>query len=443
MAATRLHSDVLEVISEFLDEASDVLSFGLTSTSVHDIATRRLLSMRPIFLTGGPSILAFHRYLFADPLARTPHVRALDIDNAPWPYIVPPHPGDTTRLMEILTSGPNIEHIYIGDDTSGLACDFDVIHAIAALRSLRSLAVHGSSMRGPLLFREARDLPPLRVLSLHGPDSESHIWYPAALAGFLPRLAQTLEKLELDTFTVDDETIRARGTIVTPSVSVFTMTQYPSVRSLSTERLHGFPLLDRLQHLFPALDGELSFSSSTFHADSLPVHYPTIRTVNQRAQETSRGRPAPWNKLDRLVCDPLILYLLALRCPVRHILLDASNVPLEPYATQALRENSIPHLKLTLRHDYAMFDGVFSPELAKKLTHLNLVLTYEMRWWVGSDEAFPVAPRWRGVLVCLSALDLASESSRLSRDDHILTLLCRIRRYRPYAPSGSSRTFAS
>ena len=99
MATTRLHFDVLEVISEFLDEASDVLSFGLTSTSVHRIATGRLLSMRPIFLTGGPSILAFHRYLFADPLARTPHVRALDLDKAPWPYTVPPHPGDTTRLL--------------------------------------------------------------------------------------------------------------------------------------------------------------------------------------------------------------------------------------------------------------------------------------------------------------------------------------------------------
>ena len=113
---TRLHIDRLEVISEFLNEVSDVLSFGLISTYVHRIATRRLLSMRPIFLTGGPSILAFHRYLFADPLARMPHVCALDLDKAPWPYMISSHPENTTRLLEITTSCPNIEHIYIGAD---------------------------------------------------------------------------------------------------------------------------------------------------------------------------------------------------------------------------------------------------------------------------------------------------------------------------------------
>ena len=84
-------------------------------------------------------------------------------------------------------------------------------------------------MSGPLLFREAQDLPPLRILELLGPGSERHIWWPVMLDAFLPRLAQTLEKLELDTFTVHEELIRARGIIVTLSVSVFTMTQYPVV----------------------------------------------------------------------------------------------------------------------------------------------------------------------------------------------------------------------
>ena len=103
------------------------------------------------------------------------------------------------------------------------------------------------------------------------------------LNAFHPRLAQTLEKLELDTFTVHEELIRARGIIVAPSVSVFTMTQYPSVRSLSMERLHRRPLLDRLQHLFLTLDDDLSFDSSAFHSNSHPGHYPTIRATNQRA----------------------------------------------------------------------------------------------------------------------------------------------------------------
>lgn len=58
----------------------DVRAFALIDSSSHRVATRRLLPMPYISLTGGKSIRKFHFYLFADPSARTRHVRALDIE---------------------------------------------------------------------------------------------------------------------------------------------------------------------------------------------------------------------------------------------------------------------------------------------------------------------------------------------------------------------------
>ncbi|KAI1782996.1 hypothetical protein LXA43DRAFT_1087216 [Ganoderma leucocontextum] len=399
MAAARLNLDVLEIISEFLTDVPDVLSFALISPSTRHAATRTLLRMGPIFLTGGESIRKFHSFLFADTPARTPHVRALDIDKGPPSRLLPAQPGDASLLIEILTSCPNIDRVSIvirDDDPSRLTCDLCIIHAIAALQSLRSLRVDSPyATRLIPLLREV--CVPLRMLSLRGCTDVTDFWYPAALDDFLPHLGPTLEKLELDEFVVETEEIKARGAILTPSV--FTMTQYPAVRSLSVHSLTGQPLLDHLQHLFPALDGTLSFGMAGFQSYGGQYNYPAIRAANQRAQESSRSHP--WKKLDQLVCDPMMLHVLGLRCPIRHVLLDVGLVPTQPSGVlEALRENPVPRLKLTLRHDPSMFDGVFSPELAGTLTHLTLRLMWGFQSGLSrfrdADAVRP--PRWGDVL---------------------------------------------
>nr|VWP00069.1 Zn(2)-C6 fungal-type domain-containing protein [Ganoderma boninense] len=209
----------------------------------------------------------------------------------------------------------------------------------------------------------------LRALSLWGYTEETRIYHPAALETFLPHIASSLENLQLDDFVVDPEEFQAWGVSPAPA---YTKTQYPMVRSLSMH-LYGAPLLEHLQHLFPALDGTLSFIEFQRSNDDIMGNPADIRSANERAQEASSSRP--WKELDCILCEPQTLYLLGLRCPVKQVVLRAMDVPLEPYAVDALRENPVPRLKLVLRHQ-SSFVSLCTPELATTLTHLTLVLVY-------------------------------------------------------------------
>ncbi|PIL28566.1 hypothetical protein GSI_08607 [Ganoderma sinense ZZ0214-1] len=246
--------------------------------------------------------------------------------------------------VEILKSCPNIRSVKINlvhEDPARLNCDLEIARAIAALPRLRSLTLVSSTTSKEVLLREL--CAPLRTFALWGRTKEKRVYHPAALEAFLPGVASNLEKLEIGEFAVDPEQIQTWGVA---STSVFTLTQYPTVRSLSL-LLYGAPLLDHLQHLFPALDGTLYFRPDPFR-DNVPLaHHASVRAANQCTQECSRSQP--WKKLDRIVCEPLMLYLLGLRCPVRHATLDARDISLEPYAVDALRENPVPRLKLSLR----------------------------------------------------------------------------------------------
>lgn len=109
----------------------------------------------------------------------------------------------------------------------------------------------------------------------------------------LPRLALTLEELEDYRFIIDQDYIQSSGDIVTESV--FTMTQYPSVRFLSTPDFRG--KLDHFHCLFLTLDtlhlGKLD--NNSVREDTF-LH---IRADNQQAQE----RSCVWKKLDRVICN--------------------------------------------------------------------------------------------------------------------------------------------
>ncbi|KAI1789278.1 hypothetical protein LXA43DRAFT_589936 [Ganoderma leucocontextum] len=126
------------------------------------------------------------------------------------------------------------------------------------------------------------------------------------------------------------------------------MTQYAGVRSLCVGGFVGKPLLDHLQYLFPALDDVLSIAR--LDGRTPEDTYADIRAANQPAQDGEGGGlcSRAWKKVDRVVCDAPTLYILGLRCPVRLLRLDCCSAHALRYAADALRENPVPRLKVSL-----------------------------------------------------------------------------------------------
>nr|VWO95328.1 Transcriptional repressor TUP1 [Ganoderma boninense] len=184
-------------------------------------------------------------------------------------------------------------------------------------------------MPSPRKKGSIRSISSLR-LTIGSRDVISGYWYPLALEQVLPRLAPTLEELEVHRFMVDQDHIQSSGGILTEPV--FTMTQYPAVRTLSTPHFQGKPLLDYFYYLFPALE---SFHLDKPHHSVREDDYPHIR-----AAKINRRRNA------------------------------------HRYAADALRENPVPHLKVTLGHGRTMADELFTPELAGTMTHPTLCMSY-------------------------------------------------------------------
>lgn len=361
----RLNEDVLVIVSEFLTDVPDVLSLSLTSSFLHPIATRRLLSMCPVSLTGDLSVENLHSFLFADAALRAPHIRGLRITSPQ------PHPEAANRerrfaplLVEIITACPQLSHISIALDDDSVDIQ-SIVVAISAHQSLRSFTFTSRTTNALHIFHELSS--PIRKLVIHS----AYIKSPAELEKYVSRFGQTLEELELLHFRAREEPVIDD---IPGSPRFFrNLTQYPAVRSLRISWFHGTPVLDRLQHLFPALDGTL-YIGPTCSADYVRS-WEDVRAENQRTQE---GSPSPaWKKLDRLVCTGLMLYALALCCPIRHLMLDNDEEEALRYVADALRENPVPRLKLSLRCDgRGMLDGIFTPELAGTLTRLTLCFVY-------------------------------------------------------------------
>ena len=155
----------------------------------------------------------------------------------------------------------------------------------------------------------------------------------------------------------------------------------------------GKPLLNSLQHLSPALDGVLSLPrlDGLTHEDD----YADIRAANQRAQDGDGGglHPGAWKKLDRLDCSAPTLYVLGFRCLIQLLGLDRCSEHALHYVADALRENPIPCLKVSLLLGDGLrgLDGLCnSPEVAGILTHLTLQLVYP---GTSGDEAEQVVNR--------------------------------------------------
>ncbi|PIL29924.1 hypothetical protein GSI_07834 [Ganoderma sinense ZZ0214-1] len=412
MSSPTLNVDVLAIVCEFLTDVPDILAFSLTCSALRPVANRWLLSMKPIYFADGVSVRRFHSFLFADLPARALHVRALDIISPPpRPPLRPTLPGDSSLLREILISCPHLERvaIFLQDGSHRCTDDPRVTDAIAGIQSLCSLSILGTSVHALDLLRQVR--APLHELNIGFSNDQIDFWSPAALEMFVPRhLPPILEKLELCNFVtdLDDPQLQNLFGIVSSSQPYRSMTTYPLVRSIRSIFLLQRPLLDHLQHFFPALDGTLSIG--LLDASVPEDTYPAVRALNQLAQEGGQGpssgsRPRPmWKKLDRVVCDPQMFYVLGLRCPIRLVMLDyCSPLALARRCVEpALRENPVPRLKISfaLTEGRDVLDGLFSPELARVLTHLTLVLEFATDGGPGSmADAETVAHlRWADLL---------------------------------------------
>ncbi|PIL28083.1 hypothetical protein GSI_09837 [Ganoderma sinense ZZ0214-1] len=138
-----------------------------------------------------------------------------------------------------------------------------------------------------------------------------------------------------------------------PIPPISSLVQYPAVHSLTVGCIVGRPLLDWLHHLFPALCSALIFRA--FNGFALDwSDYTSTRAANELTQVDHRdgsGLPPPapaWKKLDRFVGDPVTFYVLALRCPIRLVMVRYVNADTRGYVTEALRGNPVPRLKLSL-----------------------------------------------------------------------------------------------
>ncbi|KAM5533791.1 hypothetical protein V8D89_012566 [Ganoderma adspersum] len=342
--------------------------------NVDVLQSSAILFKLPTFQTSSPwpspppldaSIRKFHSFLFADAPARAPHVRALDINVMwPFPHETEDHSGNVS-LLDILASCSRLHHISVVLEQALGRFSLSIVHAIAAQKTHYSLNV----------------VAPVKTV-----DIITGYWYPLALEQFLPRVALTLEERDVYRFMVHQDYIQSSGGILTEPV--FTMTQYPAVRSLTTPGFMGKPLLDHLYYLFPTLD---ILHLGKLHDSVREDAYAQVRAENQRAQE----RSCVWKKLDRIICDSRMLYVLSLRCPIRHVKLDYCKMNEQRYTADALRENPVPHLKVTLGYGRTMVDELFAPELALKLTHLTLCMSYYNHINIHSGPEGSAIPRLR------------------------------------------------
>ncbi|KAI1794294.1 hypothetical protein LXA43DRAFT_1116179 [Ganoderma leucocontextum] len=217
---------------------------------------------------------------------------------------------------------------------------------------------------------------PLRMFGVHCPNPTGRHWSPAArrLEEFLHRFAPTLEKLELCNLFIDPNDTRD---ISTPSRSVFRMTQYPAVRSLSVCSLEGVLLLDPLRHTSSQHSTTYCPSTGSGRVPARSLMLISAPPTNVHKTAIADGsRCCAGKKLDQAVCGVEMFYVLGLRCPIRLVMLNRCSAHRKQYVVESLRENPVPRLKLSLRVSHALHElhGLFSPELGRTLTHLTLVL---------------------------------------------------------------------
>ncbi|KAM5538325.1 hypothetical protein V8D89_007927 [Ganoderma adspersum] len=335
----RLNFDILRLVCHHVTDVPDVLSLSQTCSVLTDDALRRRLKMAPVNLLNAEVLNSFHSFIFSDAPSRAPHVYGLKFPTLC--YQVSERADSLVldrRLVAILEAAVHIQYLDLPTSISTLV--FDAVIKLTTVRELWGSELLGDTISASYLH-----------------DHLSH-------------LAETLEFLDLDDFPIT----------MLPSSAA---TQFTAVRSLKlkTAFTSDSDTLDVLLRLFPKLNNTLDLGSRLI-GNIAEDEYLAFRERSKDAQKHHA-----WSKLDRLVCDAAIAYLLALQCPIRRMDIEVFPPHGNMYLADFLRHNSPPklHVSLSLAAGFStVLDGLFPIETAEKLTHLVVFADLRTRYRCGA-----------------------------------------------------------
>ncbi|CDO70364.1 hypothetical protein BN946_scf184999.g4 [Trametes cinnabarina] len=370
MNTVNLPFDVLHAIISSLDDKGTALAVSLTCRTLRGLAIRRLLSILPINLKDQETVHALHKFLFANESARIQSLRKLNISirSVDKPYSA----EETVQcLVDILKHATRLEWLALctfADD--GLFDDFpQVLDAICELSSLWELVVDGDwSSPVQTILRRVRS--PLKVLhirpnGIHLP--EQTFWIdPSHHESLLSqRLAFSLEELHME------------GAALWYPLG-YKGVQFPGVRSVFLGYHGGPQRMETFLHMFPALNGTFDTGDLEFDEGALlkanMAEQRRVRALNKQSQEIRT-----WKYLDRVIGDTHALYMLALACSVRHLVVKQVCGHRKEQVADILRDTQPTCLNILIRlsHGLRIFEDLFPPEATPVLTHLVLVVFYE------------------------------------------------------------------
>ncbi|PIL31121.1 hypothetical protein GSI_05817 [Ganoderma sinense ZZ0214-1] len=351
----RLNLDILRLVCDCLTDVPDVLSFAITCSALTEDALRRRLRMAPVDLADAKMIDSFYTFIFSNQPSRAPYIYGLTILSSEH-YLPFTHRSDfemiSSRLVGILEAAVHIQ--YLDFNTSIGNAVFDAVVKLTTVHELRILN-DVLVFQEPLLVGLPTFRSPLRSLHITGNEPIGGAIPASFLHNCLSHLAPTLELLDLDDFPID---------VLPSSVT----TQFTAVRSLKfrTSFAPDCDLLGVLLQLFPNLDNTLELSLPIYMEDD------HAHAFHDRCEEAQRRHC--WSRLDRLVCNAGIAYLLALRCPIRRMDLEVRLPGATSHLAETLRRHCPPrlHVRISLYSGFGALDGLFPPEAADRLTHLVL-----------------------------------------------------------------------
>ncbi|KAM5538334.1 hypothetical protein V8D89_007936 [Ganoderma adspersum] len=359
----RLNFDILHLVCNDLTEVSDVLSFALTCSALRKGALQRRLSMSPVALSSPDSVERFHRFIFADPTSRAPHLYGLSISPEFYYAEHEDSPISTKYLAAILETAIHFEYLYVPTSIALSVCT-----TVAKMTTIRELAVFSDC--GAHIQHEPEALnsllaalrSPLQHLSIA--DHKMGKMSAGFLHDHLFYLAPILESL-----TLGDSEFSFN---ISPSSVT---TPFAALRSLEISAIYQFDFyrMDVLLRLFPNLDDTLILKGFS----ALAHQPPALREQSKEAQEDHT-----WPGLDRVTLSATLAFAMALRCPIRYMCIDSSVLHETRDLADALRDSCPQQLLLPItlfaRDHLHHLDGLFPPEAAKTLTHLVLFVEVEV-----------------------------------------------------------------
>lgn len=354
-----LNFDILDLVCQELYDKRALVSISQTCSTLRQSAVRRLLSMGPIIIGHEHSLRLLHRFVSADPTNRYPYVRMLDL-SIPCLYACAGE-GTSQRIADIIQQSTCLETLFLR------YCDFlfslpdfsKVVAAINALTSLRRIRFNMWNDQVTSIVRHMQSpIRRLEVGDISQVETDDDCIALSRLEPVVGPLAATIEALHL------------------PSVYLHPGSpfQFPRVRSLGIDRSADRPSLDALLRMFPGLSGgSLSIACHVF-VDGDPLNEDAEQTL-VRSENRDRQVERSWTHLDRLDADPIGLYMLGLRCPVRVLNLRCSPCwTQEPHVVEVLRDTKPCCLRLSawVSDTRSAFIDSVPPEVAQRMTHLSL-----------------------------------------------------------------------